>query len=258
VTVVVSDAASPPGVSTFTWNLTVLNVNVPPVLLATTPEEGDVTTREVPDGKYRFSVSAEDPDEGVLSYGWEVNDVPVDPALVSEGGAVLSFPIDHESAGEHAVVCHVEDRAGEGFWVRWTLTVEDVNRPPVVLGIEPALPPTVESGKPVRVSVNATDPDGDDLTYTWSVDGLVAAETEAPEWSFSSVRDGSFSIAVTVEDGRGGTAAADTSVNVLPEVEPRPQREPSGVVWVLVLVVAAAIGLAVLWPRLRRDGDDDR
>jgi hypothetical protein len=251
VTVVVSDAASPPGVSTFTWNLTVLNVNVAPVLLGTAPEEGEVTTREVPEGTYRFSVSAEDPDEGVLSFEWEVNDVPVDPGHVSEGGAAFSFPVDHESAGEHAVVCRVEDRAGEGFWVRWTLTVEDVNRPPMILGVEPALPPTVESGRPVRVAVNATDPDGDDLTYAWSVDGLVAAETEGPEWSFSSVRDGSFSITVTVDDGRGGNVSADTAVNVLPEVEPQPQREPSAAVWLLVLVVAAAIGLALAWPRLR-------
>jgi hypothetical protein len=258
VTVVVSDAAIPPGVSTFTWNLTVLNVNVAPELLGTTPEQGDVTVREAPEGTFRFSVSAEDPDEGVLTFAWEVDDRPVLEEHLSEGGTTFSFPIDHDSAGEHAVVCRVEDRAGEGFWVRWTLTVEDVNRPPMVLGIEPALPPTVEVGKSVQVTVNATDPDGDALGYTWYVDGLAAAETEAPEWSFASNRDGSFTITVTVDDGRGGNASADTAVNVLPETEPRTQPEPSATVWLLVLVVAAAIGIAVLWPRLRRGMGGDR
>ena len=174
------------------------------------------------------------------------------PRWTSEGGTAFTFPVDHESAGEYTVVCRVEDRVGEGFWVRWTLTVVDVNRPPVVLGIEPSLPPTVESGRPVTVEVNASDPDGDDLVYRWSVDDVATAETEVPTWTFASFRDGSFSIAVTVDDGRGGNATASTSVNVLPEVEPQPQQEPSSAIWLLVLVVAAAIGLALIWPKLKR------
>jgi hypothetical protein len=252
VTVVVSDADSPPGQSTFTWNLTVVNVNIAPVLLGTSPEEGDVEVTESPEGTASFRVTAEDPDEGVLVYIWTVDDTEVDPSRVSDGGTTFTFPIDHESAGEHAVVCRVEDRVGEGFWVRWTLLVVDVNRPPVVLGIEPSLPPTVESGKPVKVEVNASDPDGDDLTYRWSVDGVATAETEVPTWTFVSIRDGSFSIAVTVDDGRDGNATATTSVNVLPEVEPRPQQEPSSAIWLLVIVIAAAIGLALIWPKLKR------
>jgi hypothetical protein len=252
VTVVVSDGAVPPGQSTFTWNLTVLNVNIAPVLLSTNPEEGDVETRESEGGSFRFSVSAEDPDEGVLEYLWEVDDDPVDASRLSDGGTAFSMATGFESAGEYTVVCRVEDRVGEGFWVRWTLTVLDTNRPPAILDIEPSLPPTVESGKPVVVTVNATDPDGDDLAYLWSVDGEPAAETEVPSWRFASVRDGSFSISVTVDDGRGGNATASTTVNVLPEVQPRPQQEPSTVIWILVLVVAAAIGLALVWPRLRK------
>jgi hypothetical protein len=251
VTVVVSDSAAPPGQTTFTWNLTVLNVNTPPVLVDTTPAEGDVEAPESEEGEVRFSVSAEDPDEGELNYQWMVNDTPVNVSLVSGDGSSYTFPLDYESAGEYAVVCWVADRVNEGFWVRWELTVTDVNRPPVVLGIEPSLAPTVEAGKTVPVEVNATDPDGDVLTYVWSVDGAVAAETEAPVWTFTSLRDGSFSITVTVEDGRGGNATAGTTVNVLPEVEPQPQREPSSAIWVLVVVVAAAIVLALAWPRLR-------
>ncbi len=251
VTVVVADAHAPPGVSTFTWNLTVVNVNVPPVLLGTSPPEGDVEALESPEGEVRFSVSAEDPDEGVLNYQWSVDDRPVNVSQLPGEGAMFDFPIDHESAGEYAIVCWVTDRVAEGFWVRWTLTVEDVNRPPTILGIEPSLPPTVASGRPVLVKVNATDPDGDTLAYVWRVDGLVAGETDVPQWSFVSVADGSFSIEVTVEDGRGGNATAGTMVNVLPEVEPQPQREPTAALWLLALVVVAAIGLALLWPRLR-------
>ena len=252
VTVVVSDSAGPPGQSTFTWNLTVVNVNIGPVLLGTIPPEEDVEVAESGGGSVKFSVSAEDPDEGVLVHSWEVDDRPVDATHLSDGGSVYTFPLNHESAGEYTVVCRVEDRVGEGFWVRWTLTVVDVNRPPLVHDIEPSLPPTVESGKPVEVEVNASDPDGDILVYSWSVDDIPAAETDVPTWTFASARDGSFSITVTVDDGRGGNASASTSVNVLPEVEPQPQQEPSSAIWVLVVVIAAAIGLALLWPKLKK------
>jgi hypothetical protein len=252
VTVVVSDAAVPPGQATITWNLTVINVNIAPRLLDTDPAEDDMEVRESDGGTFRFSVSAEDPDEGVLDYAWEVNDDPVNVSHLADGGASFTFPTGFETAGEYTVVCRVEDRVGEGLWVRWTLTVLDTNRPPRVLGIEPSLPPTVESGKAVEVEVNVTDPDGDDLTYLWAVDGLPAAETEVPTWSFASVKDGSFSITVTVVDGRGGNATASTSVNVLPQVEPQPQREPSPAIWILVVAVAAAIGLALAWPRLKK------
>ncbi len=258
VTVVVSDSAAPPGQSTFTWNLTVLNVNIPPVLLGTTPPEGDVEALETEEGEVRFSVSAEDPDEGQLDYQWMVNDTPVNVSLVSGEGSSFTFPVDYETSGVYAVVCRVTDRVGEGFWARWALTVVDVNRPPLVLGIEPSLAPTVEMGTPVIVEVNATDPDGDDLAYVWSVDGIVAAETEVPEWTFTSLRDGSFTITVTVEDGRGGAATAGTIVNVLPEAEPQPQREPSSAIWLLVVAVAAAIGLALAWPRVSDWWDRER
>jgi hypothetical protein len=252
ITVVVSDADVPPGQSTFTWNLSVINVNIPPRLLTMFPDEEEVEVRETEDSSVRFRVSAEDPDEGVLHYLWEVDDRQVNASLLSEGGAVFTFATEYESAGEYTVVCRVEDRVGEGFWVRWTLIVLDTNRPPHVLDIEPSLPPTVELGKSVEIKVNASDPDGDALTYLWSVDGFPAAETEVPVWSFASVKDGSFSITVTVNDGRGGNATASTSVNVLPEAEPQTQQEPSSAIWIMVVVIAGAIGLALVWPRLKK------
>ncbi len=257
VTVIVSDAASPPGQSTFTWNLTVINVNVPLRVLDVSPGEGEWTTQESEGGTYRFSVSAEDPDEGVLVYAWSVDDALVDNSWLSDGGATMSLPTGYETAGEYQVVCRLEDRAGEGLWLRWTLQVEDTNRPPSVSGVRPSVPPTVESGKAVEVWVNATDPDGDDLRYVWYVDAVRAEVTDTPYWNFSSVRDGSFPITVTVEDGRGGNATASTTVNVLPQVEPSPPSDPTTGVWLLVLAVVAAIGLALLWPRLRERMDGD-
>jgi hypothetical protein len=252
VTVVVSDGASPPGQATFTWNVTVVNVNIPPVLLGRVPDVQTVEMVEEAEGSAVFRVSAEDPDEGVLAFIWTVDDQDVNASWVTGDGAVLSFPFDYTSAGEYSVVCRVEDRVGEGFWVRWTLNITDVNLPPVIHGIEPSIPPTLEFGKTVEVQVNVTDPDGDPLSYQWWVNDEPVAETEEPVWTFRSVRDGSFAVTVWVSDGRGGSVPATTSVNVLPEVEPRIPVEPSFLPWVLVAVAAIALLVALSWPYIRR------
>ena len=257
VTVVVSDSALEPGQSTFTWNLTVVNVNIPPDLLEVAPEEGEVELLEAIDGMTRFRVRARDPDEDVLVYKWYVDGEEAS-GEEEEGWSVLELVHDHESAGLHTVACRVEDRVGEGFWVRWNVTVVDVNRAPVIVTIDPALPVTVEEGKAVLVSVNASDPDGDDLVFVWYVDDVETAETRTPQWRFPSSSDGSFPITVVVEDGRGGNATAATTVNVLPSSEPRPLTDPSVLPWLLLAVIAGAIALALFWPRIRGGLTGDR
>lgn len=258
VTVVVSDAAQEPGQSTFTWNLTVVNVNIPPVLLEVSPEEGEVELLEAIDGLTRFRVRARDVDEEVLVHTWRVNGEVVPGAGSVDGWSVLELVHDHESAGLYEVTCRVDDRVGEGFWVRWNVTVVDVNRAPVIVAMDPALPVTVDEGKAVLVEVNATDPDGDELSYVWYVDGSEAAETRAPRWRFPASRDGSFPIAVVVVDGRGGNATATTTVNVLPGSDVRPLTDPSVLPWLLLAVIAGAMVIAILWPRLRRGLSGDR
>jgi hypothetical protein len=254
VTVVVSDSAGPPGVSTFTWNLTVVNVNIPPRLLSTTPELGVVDLVEVEEGHQTFRVSAEDPDEGHLRFEWSLDGTPVPEGDLEEDGAVFNYRFNFSSSGNHTLACAITDRAGEGFDLEWTLAVADVNRPPRVLGIHPDIPPTVEVGDVVLVTVNATDPDGDALTYEWWVDGVARESTAAPEWNFSAGEEGAFTIVVNVTDGRGGIVPATTTVHVLPYVEPPdgPRAPDSVLPWLMVLLVVGAILVAVAWPQLRR------
>ena len=103
------------------------------------------------------------------------------------------------------------------------VTVND-NDAPVVLVSNNA--PTVSSvscdpcavapGGEVRLSAEASDPDGDSLTYAWS----------APKGSFTGATDGAaarwrapaetsrVTVRVQVSDGRGGTASATATVEV--------------------------------------------
>ncbi len=252
VTVFVSDGADPPGTSSFTWNVKVVNVNLPPRLAGTEPGEGAVDLVETATGRREFRVNAEDPDEGHLEFTWLLDGEPVPEGDLSVDGSVYTYRFDFDSAGNHTLGCQVRDRAGEGFDLRWTLRVQDVNRLPSIHGISPDPPPTVPLGRTVRVTVNASDPDDDLLSYEWQVDSVPVLTTTWPDWNFTAQSSGSFTIEVWVSDGRGEPVQAFTAVNVLPESPPPPEPRAPLLPWLLVLAVVTAIILVLAWPLLSR------
>jgi outer membrane protein OmpA-like peptidoglycan-associated protein len=81
-----------------------------------------------------------------------------------------------------------------------------------------------QSGDVVAVRTEASDPDGDPLTYAWTATGG-AVEGAGPgvRWNSSGTTPQTYSVRVRVDDGRGGTA--DCSVDI--RVEPRPNRPPT-------------------------------
>jgi hypothetical protein len=253
ITVIVQDGFGPPGTATYAWTVDVVNVNLPPRLLRAEPAAGPVAVAEAEGATLALRVVAVDPDEGFLTYAWEVDGEPPDAAALSEGGAALAFAHGFDSAGEHAVACHVRDRQGVGFDVAWDVTVEDVNRPPVVLGTDPQWTTEVVVGKAARLRVNATDPDGDALDFRWHVDGTEAARTPAGDWNYTSQRVGAFTVNISVLDGRGGSAEATFLVEVLPLPDrPNPGGGDAWWVWALVVVALAAVAAFVAWTELRR------
>ncbi|MGA2158148.1 MAG: PKD domain-containing protein [Dehalococcoidia bacterium] len=81
---------------------------------------------------------------------------------------------------------------------------EQPNRPPVIdqiIGPKAWLPQTESP-----LTCVASDPDGDNLTYTWTADnGTIKGSGSTITW-MSPARDGLYNITLTVSDGRGGTA----------------------------------------------------
>jgi hypothetical protein len=253
IAVVVSDAFDPPGVGTATWEVEVVNVNILPRLLGQTPAAGDVLLNETANGTATFRVDAVDPDEGFLRYTWTLEGAPVPPAALSDGGAAYAFGWGYDSAGNHTVACRVEDRQGVGFDVAWTVRVLDINRPPAITGITPTWTTTIQLGETFRVRANATDPDGDALSFEWRVDGTRAALTKVGQWDFTPWRDGSYTLSLNVSDARGGMAEAVLTVNVLPASHgPTGDGGGSWVPWLLVAAALVAIAVAIAWPELRR------
>ncbi|MDE0081051.1 MAG: spondin domain-containing protein [Gammaproteobacteria bacterium] len=98
------------------------------------------------------------------------------------------------------------------------------NRPPLV--VVSCAPCEVEPGGEVRLTAEASDADGDPLTYAWSApagrfvgatDGATARWTAPPE-------TGRYRVGVRVSDGEGGSTEATASVTVA-----LPNRPPAAV-----------------------------
>lgn len=97
------------------------------------------------------------------------------------------------------------------------------NHPPVAACS--ASPASVYAGSNdvITVHVNASDPDNDPLTYSYTASGG-AVEGSGPDARFntSGLAKGNYTITAKVDDGKGGTAtcAADVAVNEKPNQPP--------------------------------------
>jgi hypothetical protein len=77
-------------------------------------------------------------------------------------------------------------------------------------------PGSISANGSVSVTVTATDPNGDALTYSYSPNGgAISGSGPAVSWTAPST-EGSYSVNVTVSDGKGGTATMSGSLIVLP------------------------------------------
>jgi len=88
------------------------------------------------------------------------------------------------------------------------------NRPPTVRArCEPC---TIEAGRNVTVTADAQDPDGDVLFYRWSAPagGFQNAADRQTLWT-APQQEGAVPVTVTVNDGHGGTASDNLTIQVL-------------------------------------------
>jgi len=89
------------------------------------------------------------------------------------------------------------------------------NQAPTISSLVPAST-SVPPGGGTNVICTATDPDGDTLTYYWQASGgdiPSGSSGSSVTWTAPATPD-TYSIQVTVEDGRGGSATRDVSVTV--------------------------------------------
>jgi hypothetical protein len=163
--------------------------NKPPVILSinapsTVPKNKSVT----------IYTSAYDPDGDTLTYSWSAdcgtftdtnsttstNQNPTWKAPSSKGTCKLTLTVsDNVNSSSSSV------------------DIQVVDTPPVINTFN--VPDTARVGDTLTLSVTATDPDGDPLTYTWYVNGIQIGTGSSVTWS--PLEQGTYFVEVKVSDG---------------------------------------------------------
>ncbi|MGE0887457.1 MAG: HYR domain-containing protein [Blastocatellales bacterium] len=101
----------------------------------------------------------------------------------------------------------------------FTLTIREVNRPPVVnvTPISPSYEATSPLGRAVNLLATASDPDGDSLTYKWFDGNTQIASILTPQVTLAV---GNHSIFLTVTDSRGGSTSSSAQQVIVQDTTP--------------------------------------
>jgi hypothetical protein len=102
---------------------------------------------------------------------------------------------------------------------------------PVITSLE-AKPERVLPSGSCQIVCNATDLDGDELSYTWSGRGLIKGEGATVTWTAPSLPLGYYNITVTVTDGHGGKATKEVTIEVKNSGPPKINSLTADAVWI--------------------------
>ncbi|MGC0771673.1 MAG: Ig-like domain-containing protein [Candidatus Acidiferrum sp.] len=119
-------------------------------------------------------------------------------------------------------------RLGTGIVFRFGLPKEappaPVNHPPVAACSANPTSVFAASGDTAAIHVNASDPDNDTLTYSYTATGgTVDGTGPDARWNSTGVAAGTYTVTAAVNDGKGGAASCATDI----KVEARPNRPPT-------------------------------
>ena len=152
---------------------------------------------------------ASDTNNDAMTYAWAA-----DGGSVAANQASFEFGATGRSVGSHTARVTVTDSDGMSANCDFNVTVERrPNRnPTVTLSLDKN---QLYAGDRLAATARASDPDGDPLTYSWTVDGRNNPGTSSQvQINTSGMSGGRHSIAVTVRDDRNGSGNATQLVSV--------------------------------------------
>ena len=151
--------------------------------------------RVLPSGSCQIACNASDSDGDELSYDWSASG-----GELNGEGAVVTWTAP-DSAGFYHVTVTVTDGGGGEVMSQVTITVR-ANNPPYISSLVADADWTTPSGS-LQVTCNATDPDGDELSYEWSAsEGNITGTGSEVIWTAPD-EVGIYHVTVVVTDGHG-------------------------------------------------------
>ena len=168
--------------------------------------------RVLPSVSCQIVCNATDPDGDELSYGWSA-----DGGGITGEGATVTWTAPR-SVGSYNVTVMVLDGCGGGVIKKVTIEVR-ANKPPTITSLIADADWTTPSGS-LNVTCDASDPDGDELSYEWTATAGNITGT-GPEVIWTAPQEvGIYYITVVVTDGHGSSDTRTLSPSVAPEQPP--------------------------------------
>ncbi len=191
-----------------------VTIGVNPVNDAPVAEDLNLTTDE--DTPVDGQIVASDVDGDDLTYTVSTSPANGTVDLDPDTGEFTYTP-NADYNGSDSFVVTVSDGNGGTTTSTVTIGINPVNDAPVAEDLSL----TTDEDTPVNGSINATDPEGDTLTYTVSTlpaNGTVDLDSNTGEFTYTPNADynGSDSFIVTVSDGNGGTTTSTVTIGVNP------------------------------------------
>ncbi len=168
--------------------------------------------RVISSGSCQIVCNASDRDGDELSYNWSAGG-----GEINGEGATVTWTAPH-SEGSYNVTVTVSDGRGDKVMKQVTIEVR-ANTPPAITSLIADAVWTLPSGS-LNVTCDASDPDGDELSYEWTASGGDISGT-GPEviWTAPEEVD-IYHVTVVVTDGHGSSATDSLSISVASEQPP--------------------------------------
>lgn len=159
-----------------TWVLTVLYTDrAPKITYIDPPTKNEVVITEL--WSKTFSIKESDPDNSPtqtqkLTVNWHVNGVEQTAYNNIDDFIFNANPPNFDLAGRYYIEVIVSD-GNLSDYAAWNVTVLNVDRAPDLSKFDPMdYELTIDEGKSINFSFQANDPDGDRLTYSWSLNHI--------------------------------------------------------------------------------------
>lgn len=170
-----------------TVSIAVMKRNSPPAFTTTPPANVHACQT------YTYQVGFADPDGDKLQL--TVWSGPTGLRLI---GNTISWTPDRSSPGNASVSLRLEDGVNDAVFQNFVIRVLPVNRPPVAEIINPSDKDIFKEGQSIFFWGRGLDPDGDRMSYAWTIDGKVAGNGTMFN---STLGTGRHSVSFLVSDG---------------------------------------------------------
>jgi len=156
-------------------------------------------------GSVSVTANATDPDKDVLTYAWSAT-----AGTIEGSGPTVRWNPGNLGSGSYRVTARVQDVKGQATSCDASITIQANSAPTMSCSADRS---SVLAGERARITANASDADGDSLTYTWrTTGGQVVGSGSNVQLDTSGLSSGSYTVTGRVEDTHGG--AGDCTVRV--------------------------------------------